>query len=139
MRKGISILFALVIFLSGAHITIATHYCGGKVFATKVSLSGELASCGMEGTERSCPLHGNQLTTHCCDNQIVIAGINNNFTSPVSFLQDNDQNILQVYYIPVNQSFHSLLSTITSYTSFNPPGSFLTSTVNLEDICVHRI
>jgi len=31
------------------HISIATHFCGDRISATKLSVSGELASCGMEG------------------------------------------------------------------------------------------
>jgi len=139
MKKGASILFALVILLSGTHITIATHYCGGKVAASKVSLSGILASCGMEGTEESCPIPGNYLATHCCDDQMNTIGIVNNFTSPISLLLENARNILQVYYVPDSQSFHSITVSNNFYTSISPPGRFSPNAVSLNDICVFRI
>jgi hypothetical protein len=139
MRKGISTLFALVIMLSGAHISIATHYCGGKVAATKVSLSGKLASCGMEGTEKSCPMPGKHLSTHCCDNRIITIGIINNFTSPFPIITENTQNPQHILYLPVRQPFHSNVVFSNLYTSIRPPGKFLFSAVNLDDICVFRI
>ena len=139
MKKGASILFALVILLSGTHLTIATHFCGSNVAASKVSLSGKLVSCGMEGTEGSCPLPGNHLATHCCDDQVTTIGIVNNFTSPISLLKENAQNILQVYYVHVSQSFHSITVSNNFYTSISPPGRFSTNSVNLNDICVFRI
>jgi len=139
MKKGASILFALVILLSGTHLTIATHFCGGNVAASKVSLSGKLASCGMEGTEGSCPLPGNHLATHCCNDQVTTIGIINNFTSPVSFLEENSENILQVYNVSESQSFHSITVSSNIYTSISPPGRFSTNSVSLDDICVFRI
>jgi hypothetical protein len=139
MKKGLSILFALVIMLSGAHFTVATHFCGGKVAASKVSLSGKLASCGMEGTEESCPVPGNHLTTHCCDDQFKIIGIVDNFTAPVSLLYENPNTLLQIFYVPASQSFSTITTSNNFYTNFNPPGRFLANAVSLNDICVFRI
>lgn len=139
MRKGVSILFVLAMMLSATRLTIAIHYCSGEVAATKVSLSGKLASCGMESTEKNLPVPGNNLTTHCCDNQITTIGIINNFTIPISLPEDKIQNVRKAFYVPVSQLFHSITTTSTLYTSSDPPGKFLTSTVSLPDICVFRI
>ena len=139
MRKGISILFALVMIISGAHFTIATHYCGGKVAATKVSLSGKLASCGMEGTEESCPLSGNRLTTHCCDNKVLTIGIFNNFTGPVSFVDKISRNILSNCYITISQSLKYSSIIDHFYTDTSPPERFSPSAVDLNNICTFRI
>jgi hypothetical protein len=106
VRKGISILFALVMILSGAHYIIATHYCGGEVADTKVSLSGKLASCGMEGAEKSCPISGNNLKTHCCSNKTTTIGIINNFTAPVVSPEEIVQNLQKILYAPVRQSLN---------------------------------
>jgi hypothetical protein len=139
VRKGISILFALAIILSGAHFTIATHYCGGEVAATKVSLSGKLASCGMESAEQSCPVSGNHLKTHFCDNSVTTIGIVDNFTLPVSFQEENTQINVHILYLPISQSFQTLTFFNHLYTDIGPPGSFSASAVNLNDICVFRI
>ena len=139
MRKGISILFALIMILSGAQFTIATHYCGGKIAATKVSLSGKLASCEMEDNHGNCTLPGNHFSNHCCDNQVTIIGIVNNFKDPVSIQHEVRRNIAQYLYIPVNQSLYSIPVFNHLYTNTGPPGWFTPSSVNLDNICTFRI
>ena len=139
MRKGISIIFALAMFLSGAHFTIATHYCGGKVAATIISLTGKLASCGMEENEESCPLPGNLLKTHCCENKVATIGIINNYVSPVSIVRDNNTTGQQLFYAPVSQSFLNIVNSNPSYTDTGPAGGFSASAVTLNYICAFRI
>jgi len=139
MRKGISILYALMMLLSGAQYTIAIHYCGGEVAATKVSLSGQLASCGMATTETSYPSSGNHFAKHCCDNKVVTIGIINNFTAPVSIQEVNPKNILQILFLPVSQSFYYIPDSSFLYTDIGPPGGFSASAVKLNDICAFRI
>lgn len=139
MKKFVSIFFALAIILSGTHFTIASHFCGGKFAASKVSLSGKLASCGMEGIEESCPIPGSHLASHCCYDQQTIIGIVNIFTSPISQLKGNAQNILHGFNLYVNQLLYPITVSKPLYTSFDPTGRFLTSSVNLENICVFRI
>jgi len=38
------------------HLSVATHYCGGKIVASQISLSGKLASCGMEDDKSDSPI-----------------------------------------------------------------------------------
>lgn len=142
MKKGVSILIVLVIIFSGVNFTIATHYCGGRVAATKVSLSGKLASCGMQETEESCPLPGNHLTSHCCDNKLTTIGIVNNYTVPVlvSIQKDNTQNLLYKNYSPVNQSFNIISVSNNLCTNMHhPPWKLLTTEVSPDKICVFLI
>jgi len=139
MKKAVSIFFALAIILSGTNLTIATHYCGGKVAATKVSFSGKLASCGMEGTEGSCPSSESHLKGHCCDNKLVLIGMINNFTAPASLIKENTQNILQVFSVPVSQLIYSTDNLNHVFTDIGPPGGFPASAVSLNDICTFRI
>jgi hypothetical protein len=105
----------------------------------KVSLSGEIASCGMEGNEENCPVPGNHLTSHCCENHINIAGVVNIFTMadpvPDYNIRYNSHSILSSEQDHYSISFLSA----PSNTSYHPPGSFLTSLVSLENICVYRI
>jgi hypothetical protein len=139
MRKGISIVLSLVILFSVAHITVATHFCGGKVADTKVSLSGKLASCGMETAETKLPVAGTNLANHCCDNQVMTIGICNIFTTPLTFISDNIQNLQHVSYLPVNQLFGSVVANNIFFTSISPPGRLTTTSVDLNGICVFRI
>ncbi|MFZ0283138.1 MAG: hypothetical protein WAL29_15920, partial [Bacteroidales bacterium] len=48
MKRILSIPLVLLIAFSGISLKLATHYCGGNVVDTKVSLSGRHATCGME-------------------------------------------------------------------------------------------
>jgi hypothetical protein len=139
MRKGFSILFALILLLSGAQFNIAIHYCGGIIAATKVSLSGKLASCGMENSKEVSYSNGSHLTSHCCDNIVITVGIINNFAPPVSINPENTQNFQNIYYLPVSQLFYSDTASHDFYTSISPPGRFAVSFVDLDDICVSRI
>jgi len=139
MQKGVSILFVLVILLSGAQFTIATHYCGGKVAATKVSLSGKLASCGMESNAERIPFQGKLFTSYCCEDRVTTFGILNNFTQPVLIQTKTAQNNIQVFYLPVSQSYSSLIYPDHFYTNIGPPGGFPASAVNLNYICSIRI
>jgi hypothetical protein len=139
VKKGFSILFALVMIVSSAHLTIATHYCGGKVAGRVISLSGKLATCGMEKTGEICPSHGNRIATHCCDNKVLTIGIVNFFTSPVSIHKDNTQNIQDLSCLPVNQFFRYISDFNYAITDIHPPGGFSIFEVDLNEICAYRI
>jgi hypothetical protein len=138
MRKGITILFILVMMLSGAHLTVAKHFCGGKVAATKISLSGKLATCGMEGTGGTCPSSGSNLNTHCCNNQVATFGMINIFTAPVSVQSEKSEIIPHIFYLPVARSFYHNQVNNRSFTDAGPPGEFTASAVNLINICISR-
>jgi hypothetical protein len=58
MKKGTSISLVILILTGMLHLTVANHYCGGKIAASKVSSSGQLANCGMEGTDKQVPPAG---------------------------------------------------------------------------------
>lgn len=139
MRKGFSILFALIVLLSGVQFFIAMHFCGDDLAATTVSLSGKLASCGMESSIEIQSLPGSHVIPYCCKDKVTVIGIFNNFTTPVSVFTENTQNFQNIYFIPVSQK--SNWNTVTSlfYTSISPPGRFAVSSVNLNDICISRI
>ncbi len=45
---------------SGMKVSIDRHYCGGQLAATKISVTGKLASCGMETQDHR---NSNQLSS----------------------------------------------------------------------------
>jgi hypothetical protein len=139
MRKGFSIFFVVLMLLSAARVTISTHYCHGKVAATKVTMSGKLASCGMEKTEKNIPLPGSYLTSLCCTDNVTTIGTCNIFTSSFSSFTANVEHLRLIYYVPVIQSFHSDIISNNFYTSISPPGKLVTTAVKLDDICEFRI
>jgi len=138
VKKLLSISFALLILLSGMHFTIATHYCGGEIAATKASFSGQLASCGMESCDE-CSIPGVQLKEHCCDDKVSALAVDHNYAPSFFNFTAFAQHILQVYIIPVNFEVHSLSSIYLISTSVSPPDNFLVHAVSLAKICVFLI
>ena len=45
MKKLFSILFAAMILLSGMHLSLATHLCGGEISAVKLSFAIDRVFC----------------------------------------------------------------------------------------------
>ena len=137
MKKTFAILFASIILASGIKVSIDHHYCGGKLAATKVSLTGKLASCGMEENEHAC---SNKPTVdkNCCEDQITYFEINANYVpeyfklSPPSSGKDNPAS--PVYNFTLN---YSCTNNCPSWVL--PPGYIIISGPSLSEICVLRI
>ncbi|MFY9151447.1 MAG: hypothetical protein WAO52_05500 [Prolixibacteraceae bacterium] len=140
MKKLLSITFAFLILLSGMHFTIATHYCGGEIAATKASFSRELASCGMEGTVDECTVPGNHVEKkNCCNDKVSAFSIDQNYSPSVYDFNFFAQNILQVFEIPASIDFHSFTAINLSCTDTSPPGNLMIHAVSLPKICVFLI
>ena len=123
------------------HFSVARHYCGGKYIATKISLSGDLASCGMEDTEGNCPYDhtGDRIDSHCCDDDLTAYSINNNYTPAAKAAAEISTAKLT---IPVLSSvtparFQDIQS--QAWSDISPPGLLMTSSVDLTAIRVLRI
>ena len=139
MKKIFSISVALLMLLSGLQLTISRHYCGGELADSKVSVLGQVASCGMESGTDECTQPGNHLKSTCCNNKISVYSIDHNFSPSFSDFKVFSQPVLQVFTIPENITFHSLTSLIFIGTDTSPPGNLLANAVSLPKICVFRI
>ena len=140
MKKILSILFAFLILISVMHISIATHHCGSadETFE-RVSVTGELASCGMEGCDDECAAPGNHFEKPCCNDNISILAVDNNYAPSFTNYTAFAQHILQVYIVPVSIEFHSLTALNLTSTDVSPPANFLVYAVSLPKICVFLI
>jgi hypothetical protein len=139
MKKVFAISFAFLVLLSGMHFSIAQHYCSGELAATRVSLSGELASCGMEGDESSCPVQDNGLKAHCCDDTIASYAVDNNYNPSFSEAKDVIRSLIQEFYVPESFVIHAFITQNSLFADDGPPGPLSASAVSLADICVFRI
>jgi len=121
------------------HLTISTHYCGGVIASSKVSFTGEVASCGMENSVGQCQLPGKHIGSHCCTNKISVFAVENNYAPSFFDFKAFSQNILQVFDIPAGAQISNL--SVLSFISANvsPPGNVMVSAVSLPGICVFRI
>ena len=140
MRKILSILFASLILISGLHISIAKHYCSGESSAfKKISVTGELATCGMEDPNGEVPLQGVNFKAHCCDNEVSTLIVDNNYAPSLSLFKVFAQPVLQVYHNIEVFNLQQIVVSSLYNTNVLPPGDYLASEVSLPDICVFRI
>ncbi len=139
MKKLLSILFAVMILLSGMHLSLAAHFCGGELAAVKWSLDDEKASCGMHVTEKTTSA-GNSFTAEsCCKDAISIYAVDNNYNPSTLQIKEPTIQLLQVFYIPesIGIQFHNTRSSVNA--TIQPPEKFITSAVSQPDICVFLI
>ena len=139
MKNGISILLVVLMLAAMFHFTVATHYCSGKVAASTVSLSGKLATCGMECSEKGLPLQGTNFTKHCCDDIVTFCGIDSNYNPSFSFVPESYQFNFQVFSIPTASPVYSIAVLNSLYTNVSPPEALMSTSVDLSDICIFRI
>ena len=139
MKKLLSISIALLMLLSGMQLTISQHYCGGELAQSKVSLTGHIASCGMESGTDDCTQTGNRVKSSCCNDQVSVYSVDHNFTPSFTNFHSFAQNVLQVFIVPESTSIHSSTAINLSSTDTNPPENLLVDAVSLPKICVFRI
>lgn len=139
MKKLLSILFASLILLSGMHFTVATHYCGEASAYTKLSVSGELATCGMEGTVDNCSSPVKLNEANCCKDKVAAFVVDPNYSTSFAQLKRFSQHLLQVYQLPLSLLDKPQPALFLICTNASPPGNFLVSAVSLPNICVFRI
>lgn len=139
MKKVFSILMVFLVLTAMFHLTIATHYCGGHVAASEISVTGRLASCGMEAFEEVYAGTGTLVRTYCCEDVVTSYNIDNNYTPSFSFFPESVNYNINNLFIVADLSFS--LNTFSSllYTDVSPPDWLLSTDVDLSDICVFRI
>jgi hypothetical protein len=139
VKKGFSISLSLLMLAATLHLSVATHYCSGNVAALKVSLTGKLATCGMECSEKELPLQGTNFTKHCCDDIVTFCGIDSNYTPSFSFVSESYQYNFQVFSISTGSPVYSIAVLKSLYINVSPPGALMSTNVDLSDICIFRI
>jgi len=139
MKKLFSIVFAGMILLSGMHLSIASHLCGGELAAVKWSVLDEKAGCGMEMVKPVNTAQKSFDAESCCKDEISYYSVDTNYNPSTIQTNQPEQNLLQVFYIPLNLGIQFKNTTHSTHTPVQPPGIFLASAVQLPDICVFLI
>ena len=137
MKKLFSIVFAAMILLSGMHLSLATHFCGGEVSAVKLSFTHQNASCGMCSTDATA--EKSIAAESCCRNELSFYAVDSNYNPSTLEINKPVNHLLQVFDIPkaIGIQFNHTSSTLNA--NVQPPGKFIASAVSLPDICVFRI
>ncbi len=121
------------------HLSVASHFCCGKYAASKVSITGKLANCGMEGFVKELPPPGITFSKQCCDDVVISISIDNNYTPSYPLVQNSFQNSFQILSILTGYPVHSIAVSNSIYTNASPPGVLMSTNVDLSDICIFRI
>ena len=139
MKKVFSILFALIILLSGMHLTVDSHYCGGKLAAVKISTTGEKATCGMEDeADLSLPM-GDSFKSICCNDDLTTLTTDSNYSPSHSQGIDFIKKVTAVYAIPLSEAIPEVGISKNSHPILSPRDVFRKTSVSLASICVFRI
>jgi len=138
MKKLFSILFAALILLSGMHLSLAEHLCGGEVSAVKLSFTHEKASCGMCASEIT-TAEKSISNESCCKDEMSFYAVDNNYSPSTLQVNHTANQLLQVFDVPKAIGILSIHTNSTSNTNVQPPGNYIASAVSLPDICVFRI
>jgi hypothetical protein len=138
MKNLLSIPLAILILFTGISVDFSTHYCGGSVVASKVSLDGEIATCGMKSDQDNYSPQ-QVLKNHCCDNIASVYSICNNYFSSSFNIYEPYSNYCNhiISYCAVTLNCES--PDITSFNKIKPPGNFHPSRVELPVLCIFRI
>ena len=139
MKKLFSIVFAAMILLSGMHLSLATHLCGGEISAVKFSFDHEKASCGMCAEKQAVPSHKTVGSESCCKDEMSFLSVDNNYSPSTLQVNHSANQLLQVFDIPKAFGIQFLHTNSTSNINVQPPGNYIASAVSLPDICVFRI
>ena len=139
MKKVTSISLLLLMIAAMLHISVATHFCGGTEVASKISLSGKLANCGMESSQNELPLPGLNLTKHCCDDVVTHYATDSNYVPSSYFAPETYQYNFQTFQFTATMSFNNVAGFTTFYSYLSPPGTLMSTEVDLSAICVFRI
>lgn len=137
MRKILGIVFSVLLLVPAIKLSLDRHYCGGKLADIKISISGELATCGMENEEQSYP--GTPvLTGKCCEDHLTILNIDYRFCPETPYYN----NLKITKDIPAE--FFDPLSSLRDYGTetslkFIPPGRYIPHGPEQADICLFRI
>ena len=139
MKKIFSIFFAALILLSGMHLSIATHWCGGEIAQVKVSVTLENATCGTCGENEINTIEKSVSNESCCKDEMSFYVVDSNYSPSTLQINYNANQLLHVFDIPKTIRIQSNYTNSTLNTNVQPPGNFSASAVSLPHICVFLI
>ena len=137
MKKVVSIILSLFLLVSGLHLTLATHICGGEVAAVKWSVAHENASCGMQPL--SCDASkSTHLKSNCCQDEIRSFSVYSNYSPSSNQEIKSEKSFVQIFFMPTSFGIDIVSPIRFLSTNFNPPQWISLTDVCLAKICVYR-
>jgi len=137
MKKIFAILFSTFLLASGMQVSVDRHFCGGKLSGTRLSVTGKLASCGMEAKTLSCRGHL-VLKKRCCEDKVTFYSYSGKYF-PVYFKLSHPGGGNDIPFLPVINPDVNNLNKCDLISWVFPPGNKLKLSLSLSEICVYRI
>ncbi|HET9571618.1 MAG TPA: hypothetical protein VFP20_09460 [Bacteroidales bacterium] len=137
MKKILTSMLAMLLLLSGMHLSVASHYCGGTLAKVEWSFNRELASCGMEGEHHA--LQGITIEQPCCQDELATYTTDGQYQIQSFELNKFSPQVIAQFAEPIGLHFKSQSPVDFRYTHVFPPGEVLSSQVLQENICVFII
>lgn len=138
MKNILTIVLASFILISGMHLSIARHICGGKVADVNLSFSEAVAACGMEADASGCATH-EKATSDCCRNEITKLSVDDYFAASSVQLKEVTQPVMVLFFLPLIQSLYSVESEVQAFADVGAQANIVVHDVSLPKICVFRI
>jgi hypothetical protein len=139
MKRLVAIPLLLMILFSGISVQIASHYCRGNYSGSKVSLDGQLASCGMEDLSVK---HSSEdsISSHCCSDVISSLSISPNYISSSSpDLSGPRQEIIHIQFIQNELLASQEIFLSIASGNVRPPGTYISAGIEQQVLCIFRI
>jgi hypothetical protein len=138
MKNILTIVLASFILISGMHLSIARHICGGELAEVKISFTDAVAACGMESDANTCAAH-EKATSDCCKNEITRLSVDDYFGASSLQLKEVTQPVMVLFFLPIIQSLYSVEPEIQAFADVGTQANFIVHDVSLPKICVFRI
>jgi hypothetical protein len=139
MKRLLTIGIALITLVAGMHVTIAGHYCGGKLAAIRISLSGKSASCGMKEHNPPEKENGTSIIPFCCFNDFTTYRVDPDYIPSEVQQSKTDWNPFPFHIAVADLAAVSNIPVSSQKTPVGPPGNYAANTVNRTVLCVFRI
>lgn len=137
MKRTLSLTLVLLLLVSGMHLTVASHYCGGSLAQVKWSFNHTLAGCGMEGEHDAAK--GIQLEQPCCQDQLSTYTTDGQYQVQSLELKQFTPKVVACFTLPKCAFLESKRTVDFLHTPVFPPGIVSPSQVFQETICVFLI
>ncbi|HLN72311.1 MAG: HYC_CC_PP family protein [Methylococcaceae bacterium] len=138
MKNILTIVLASFILISGMHLSVARHFCGGKLADVNISFTEAVAACGMEADASACATH-EKATSDCCRNEITKLSVDDYFGASSFQIKEVTQPLTVLFFLPLIQSLYSTEPDVQAFTDVGTQANIIVNEVSLPKICVFRI
>jgi len=137
MKQVLTILFAVILPVSGLQISLDRHYCSGSLADVRLSFSGKPATCGMESEDQTFP-SSQTVQSNCCEDQMTVLTVASQYFSEQFKPKPPVRNI-SILYHPENApgTANPYFTTLISRTIRSSDD--LRQRLKPPDICLFRI